>query len=203
MNGNSYRLFTSLRSPFSRRIRLAIRRVQFPVEETFVDVFQEPPELNAANPMGAVPTLLTHDVGTLCDSNAILEYLHEKTNAIWPIDFTHRTLVRQASVLAMGITQATVLYFQEAQMHEIPSPRWMEEHVSVIQATLAHISHTQRELWVVNETLTQGSWDLVVGLEYLALRIPEVSWQKKYPLLLELIALARKNSFFVESTPKL
>jgi len=63
MNGNSYRLFANPRSLFARRIRLAVKRLHLSVEEIFVDVFQEPAELNAPNPIGAVPTLITPDLG--------------------------------------------------------------------------------------------------------------------------------------------
>jgi glutathione S-transferase len=100
MNGNPYHLYASQRSPFARRIRLALNRLQIEATEEFVDVFANPASLNAVNPMGAVPTLMTRDFGPICDSTNILEYLHEKTGAIWPKEEALRIRVRQRSVYA-------------------------------------------------------------------------------------------------------
>jgi glutathione S-transferase len=203
MDGNSYHLFIGQRSPFARRIRLAMRRIGMEAKETFVDVFQEPAELNAANPTGMVPTLITPDFGPLGDSTNILEYLHEKTRAIWPKETHIRIAMRQASVLAVAVTQSSVLYFQETKMHEKPAPFWVEDHLKVIEATLATIAKTRPDLWIEDSKLTQAGWDIVVALDYLSLRIPEVKWEIQYPFLVRLMTEARKNSFFVESTPKL
>jgi len=87
MNSNAYQLYASPRSPFARRIRLALRRLELPLTETFLDVFVDNPEFWKQNPIGTLPTLITPDAGTLSDSSHLLEYLHEKTGKIWPKTF--------------------------------------------------------------------------------------------------------------------
>jgi glutathione S-transferase len=203
MNGNSYHLFANPRSPFARRIRLALNRLQLPVSLEFVEVFKNPTNLNAANPIGAVPTLLTPDAGPLSDSSHILEYLHERSGQIWPNEGNFRVRVRQNSVLAVGVIQSAVLYYQEAHMHESPSPFWKAEHVSVIQETLSWIAASNPSEWMRNSLLTQAGWDLAVALEYVTFRLPFVEWEKRREGLVQILNLARLDGFFVETAPKL
>jgi glutathione S-transferase len=166
-------------------------------------VFQNPGDLTAASPIGAVPVLVTPDFGPLCDSTNILEYLHEKTGAIWPKAPRARTEVRQASVLAMAVVQASVLYYQEVFMHEVPSRYWSHDHVSVMEATLAKIAESSKNLWLNTGELTQAGWDLAVALEYASLRVPFLKWQDRHPSLNDVIIAAKKDPFFIESTPRL
>src|ERR1035437_2703351 len=94
-------LYASLRSPFARRIRLALHRLGVSYEEKMVDVFQDNPDLNAVNPLGLVPTLVTAN-GAITDSTNILEYLNDTHGGIWPKDPQANMNVRQASVWASG-----------------------------------------------------------------------------------------------------
>ena len=203
MNQTPSILFMSQRSPFARRIRLAFRRLKLPCDEKTVDVFQTNPELLQMNPLGMVPTVLTPEGLAISDSANVLEYFHDKTGAIWPLDFLTRTQVRQASVLAMGVIQSSVLYFQEIMMHEAPSPFWVSEHFESIERTLQMISSLPKDLWIQNQNLTQAGWDLAVALEYCEIRIPSLDWKKSHPSFIPLLELAQKNSDFLETKPKL
>ena len=203
MNANAYQLFISLRSPFARRIRLAMHRLKLDYSEKVVDVFQENPELFKANPLGMVPTLVTPDAGTLCDSLNILDYLDEKTHRIWSSDFATRIQQKQAAAIAAGLMQSTVLYFQEAKMHEVPSAIWMKDHLETLERTLKHLSQLPSSVWTSGGELTQAAWDLSAGLEYLSLRFPEIEWKNTYPVFTPVLSLARKNAYFLETEPKL
>ena len=202
-NPSTYQLFLSPRSPFARRIRLAMRRLKIEYTERVVDVFQDNPELIAANPLGLVPTLLTPNDGAIADSSTIIEYLQEKTGAIWPKDQARRIQMRQASSYGVGLIQSSVLYFQESALHETPSHRWMEEHLVSMENTLLHGSKMPASIWIENGELTQAGWDLVVGLDYVSLRIPELKWREQYPTLVSIHHEAKKNPDFLETTPKL
>ena len=186
-HSSQYHLFASLRSPFARRIRLALKRLGIENKETLLDVFQYNPELLAANPMGMVPTLVFPDFGPVGDSATILEVLQEKTGDIWPKDLHQRV---------------EALFFQETKMHEAPSPYWVYEHASSIQDTLDFLSKAPAFVWEEDGKLTQAAWDLGVAIEYTALRIPEIDW-KKHPGLVSVVEKAKQDPFFVETTPKL
>ncbi len=200
-HSNPYHLFTSLRSPFARRIRLVMKRLKLDCKETMLDVFQHNPALLTVNPLGMVPTLVFPNHGPVADSATILEVLEEETGAIWPKDFNQRIEVRKAAALVEGIMLSSALFFQETKMHEVPSPGWAHEHVSSIQDTLDFLSHAPSFVWYGDGRLTQAGWDLAVAIEYAAFRIPEINW-KKYAIFVAIVDQARKDSYFVETTPK-
>jgi len=197
-------LYASLRSPFARRIRLALHRLAISYEEKMVDVFQDNPALQSANPLALVPTLVTAH-GPVSDSANILEYLNDTHGGIWPADLNAKLNARQAAVWAEGVMQSLVLYFQEAKMHEVPSPRWLKDHVESMQATLAYLADAPSDVWFreksCGEGLTQAAWDLCVTLEYMDLRLPELNWRVKHPAFTTILETARKNSYFCETTP--
>jgi len=197
-------LYISLRSPFARRIRLALHRLGIPYDEKTVDVFQENPGLQTANPLALVPTLLTAH-GPISDSANILEYFHDTCGGIWPSDLSEKISARQTAVWAQGIMQSLVLYFQEAKMHEVPSPRWLKDHVESMQSTLSLLSRAPSSTWFTIEEksrgLTQAAWDLCVALEYMDLRLPELPWRTKFPGFIPILEKARKDVYFCETTP--
>ena len=197
-------LYASLRSPFARRIRLALQRLGISYEEKMVDVFQHNPDLFAANPLGLVPTLITGH-GPISDSMNILEYLDELHGGIWPTGMNGRIEARQAVVWVQGIMQSLVLYFQEAKLHEVPSTRWLKDHVDSMEDTLKLLAQAPSQIWFSNQHgsngLTQAGWDLCVALEYMDLRLPQMEWQKKFPSFLGILEIARKDEFFLKTTP--
>ncbi|MBC7396450.1 MAG: glutathione S-transferase family protein [Bdellovibrionales bacterium] len=203
MNANAYHLYASPRSPFARRIRLALRRLSIPHEEKLIDVFEENPDFLEINPLGMVPTLVTPDAGTLCDSANLLDYLHEKTGKIWPVDAASRIQAKQAAFLAYGLIQSTVLLFQETKMHETPSERWVKDHTETLERTLLYLSKLPEILWLQEGALTQAAWDLAVGLDYLSLRFSQIKWKDRYLSLLSIFNLARKDIHFLATEPKL
>jgi glutathione S-transferase len=204
MHQNQPILYISLRSPFARRIRLALQRLGISYEEKTVDVFQNNPDLIATNPLGLVPTLVTSN-SIITDSTNILEYLNDTYTGIWPADVRAKINARQASIWATGIMQSLVLYFQEVKLHEVPSPHWIHEHIESMETTLKFLSNAPESVWLTqaptSEGLTQAAWDLAVTLEYMDLRIPQLDWRKKYPSFIFILDQARLNSYFCKTTP--
>jgi glutathione S-transferase len=202
-NPNTYRLFLSQRSPFARRVRLALKRLQLPVEERIIDVFGDHPELLALNPLGMVPALRTPEGFGLFDSSAILEHLDDLTGAIWPKDRSLRVHIRSASTLVTGMIQGTVAFFQESSMHDAPSPFWMQDHHDTILRAKERILLLPRETWILEGNLTQAGWDLAVAVEYLELRMKKLAMPATHPIIEAVMALARKSADFTSSTPRL
>jgi glutathione S-transferase len=199
---NPYRLFLSPRSPFARRVRLALRRLGLPVEERVMNVLESQPELESLNPLGLVPTLVLPDGRTLVDSSMILESLHELHGGLWPESRTDRIELRQASTLATGLIQAAVSYFQETRMHEVPSPSWARDHALAMDRTLRHLGRMNASLFVRGRTLTQAGWDLACALDYLALRAPEIFRHQAPASLRSVLDLAREDADFRATAPQ-
>src|SRR4051794_13519408 len=109
-----YQLFYSLRSPFARRVRIALQRLGLAFEAVEENVFEPSPRLLEANPLATVPVLVIagktpEETVRVPDSATILEYLHESCGGrIWPADLALRTRVRAASTLAEGLMSECV-----------------------------------------------------------------------------------------------
>ncbi|MBC7691179.1 MAG: glutathione S-transferase [Methylotenera sp.] len=186
-----YRLFISARSPFARRIRLALQRLQVEVEVESLNVFEPPAALFAANPLGLVPVLeiLGASQGFprfIMDSGILLEYLHEvHGQKIWPVDLVERTQVRTASTLAEGVMSNTVAHFLETQRSH-PDATWFADYSGALTRTLALIQVQDLSVmpWVdASHELTQAGWDLLNAWNYLELRTPVEDAASKYPQL--------------------
>ncbi len=194
-----YELFISPRSPFVRRVRLALRRLGLPIVEKPCDVFADPTELLQVNPLGLIPALRTPEGDSIFDSAAILEFLDDQTGEVWPKVLPDRTRVRQASVLAEGIMQSAVLFYQETAMHEVPSPMWARDHAETIERTIRAIAGSPRTLWMRETNLTQAGWDLAVAIEYVEFRLPFLRRHEDSALIQEVMILARESGAFLET----
>jgi glutathione S-transferase len=185
-------LWISPRSPFARRVRVALKRLGIRYEERPINVLDPPAEFRADAPLGLVPVWVAGPI-KIADSNMILEHLEDHTWNIWPEDPPFRARVREASVLATGVMTAAVAHFLERE-HANPDPSFLAEHESAIVAALFRLNSFQESVFVGNEGgPTQAGIDFVIATEYLALRVPHLltrivlpSWAEKISMLPEL-----------------
>ena len=205
-----YRLFLSLRSPFARRIRIALLRFSIPFEAVELNVFEPTDEFLAANPLGLVPVLeILETRRFMPDSATILEFLHENHgNPVWPEDLFARQAVRIASTLAVGLMTMTVNLYLEGQ-RKFPDQGWTEDFQAALGRTLVVIQeHDLTKFpWVDGGVsaplgeMTQAGWDLLVALEYLKLRAPAVMYADNYPKLKAYFEIHCEKKAFVATTP--
>lgn len=182
-------LWISPRSPFARRVRVALRRLGIRHEERPINVFDPPAEFRADAPLGLVPVWVAGGL-KIADSNMILEHLEDHTWNIWPEDPPFRARVREASVLATGIMTATVTHFLERE-HATPDPSFLEEHEMGILRAAERLGMLPDDVFLGP---TQAGIDTVIAMEYLALRAPQLlkkislpSWLEKVNGLPELL----------------
>jgi glutathione S-transferase len=71
-----HRLYHFPLSPFSRKVRLVLAEKKIDVELVEERYWEERPDFQRINPAGKVPVLRTDNL-TLCESNAICEYLDQ------------------------------------------------------------------------------------------------------------------------------
>ena len=203
----SYQLFYSLRSPFGRRIRVALQRLLLPFEAKEINVFEPTEEFRAVNPLGTIPCLkITRgkESFVLADSATILEYLHEdQGNKIWPADIEVRTKVRAASTFAEGIMTNTVAAYLE-RTRQTPSPEFKDEYETNIRRTLQWVQSTPLNTlpWKVSDfQLTQAGYDLCIALEYLEIRAPDLKWQGDFPDVSRFLEIHRKRQDLAPTAP--
>lgn len=70
-------LYHLVLSPFSRKVRVALREKELDFELCVEKVWERRPEFLALNPAATVPVLVDEDGTTLADSGVICEYLEE------------------------------------------------------------------------------------------------------------------------------
>ncbi len=70
-------LYYAPRSPYARKVRIAIAEKNLLCELQQTDITNKPPEFLKISPIGKVPVLVDEDGTTLWDSTLIMEYLDE------------------------------------------------------------------------------------------------------------------------------
>lgn len=186
------------RSPFARRVRLALRRLDIRFEEKEETPLNPSQDFLSVNPLGLVPVLRLLDGRFLPDSALILDYLHENHGQkIWPQNSEQKIDTMILSNYAQGIMTAIVNYFFETQKPS-PAQDWVLDFeqtvVRTLEALYAHADHLVQEM-------NQASWDTGVVLEYLDLRMPHMEWRKKFPNFEKVLKNCRESEDFIKTSP--
>ena len=199
-------LFISARSPFARRVRLALHEHDIPFQEEVVDLFaadlpRAHPTLFEANPLARVPAIRLASGQHLVDSSEILSVFYQTRESAWlPKDPAIRLHQSYWSGIALGLFDLIVDYFLEMNR---PEPKRDAELLSDTD------SHVMRTLGVLekdlarrkpDQALTQADLDLGTALSYLALRYPR-DWEAKYPLCVAYRASLEKRPSFIRTAP--
>ncbi len=172
-------LYYSERSPFARRIRLALHLREIEFEPRVVNVFDPPADLLEQNPMGMVPVLILNQK-PIFDSNLILETLSDHGLKIWSDEVELRLQERLFSTLAAGVMNSAVLYFQETKMHTSPSQEWVEDHQDTLIRSLKELALRFKQNSDHTKQLPhQNAIDLICALDYVDLRLPHL--RQDYP----------------------
>lgn len=193
----AYEIMMSVRSPFARRARLALLRLGFAVRVRETLPLEAPTELLELNPLGLVPVVKIPTGEWLDDSAAILEHLNDISGKIWPKRLEDRIQARKLSTWCQGIMSQTVAHYLETQRKDTqPSSEWLADYRATIERTLSRLEAAS---W--NEALGQPEYDLGVALEYLDLRMPDLSWRERFPGLIPWLERCLENAHFRQTTP--
>jgi glutathione S-transferase len=177
-------LYVSARSPFARRVRLALREHGIRHEEKVVDVFQPTPELFQANPLGRVPAVRLANGQRIVDSYAILGAFYAGRETSWlPRAPGELAEASYWSGLATGVCEKAVERFLESrrpaasQDPEVfqEADQAFERFVTELEARLAGSARS-----VVGPGMTQADLDLGSALAYWTLRVSD-AWHARYP----------------------
>jgi glutathione S-transferase len=208
---SGFRLIATPRSPFARRIRLALVLREIDCEIQMTDVFNPSAEFLAANPLALVPVLFDPVISEwVPDSDTQLDILDESpilasrgVKPIWPVNSNLRPKVRVRSRWATGVMTATVAHFLE-RIRAASDPSVLSEHESVIRKTLEQIAQdvlASPEFWQGKDGPTQAGWDLGVALDYLELRLPEMDWRSEWSDLVQVRNLCDAHPIFRDTRP--
>jgi glutathione S-transferase len=192
------KLFLTPRSPFARRIRLALKLHQIAFESIPVDLFSPSSEFLEVNPLGLAPALEVSPGLILVDSPMILDELEVSFNLpIWPKDSQRRIRVKYLSGIATGAMAAIVSRYLES-LKKSPDESWREEDIQTVRRSLEVLHRPENADDLVG---TQAQWDVGILLEYIDLRASLVEWRKDYPKLASVLSACQKAPEFTELSP--
>lgn len=221
MDFNKCELFISSRSPFARRVRLALLENQIVYKEIVCDVFKPTAELITANPLARVPTLRLASGEVLIDSNLILQAFYEtlvtsptsptspaspaSPVTLMPSSATSRMAVYRWQAIAEGFAEKIVEYFLNTLRPPVNQDQELvEEFKSISERVLAEAETTLIENpyhnCLLGDSLTQADLDLASALTYFGLRYSQ-EWKKHYPRTALYLATLEKRPSFIQTCP--
>lgn len=165
-------------SPFARKVRVALAEKGLDAELVTVNPWDEPTGLTAVNPISQVPALVLDDGTGLYDSAVICAWVdaHGSGPRLIP-DGEGQWRVRRVEAAADGIMEAVVKLRQESLR---PEAQRSPEHMARWRRTV------QRGLDALDAEGAGGGLDLgeialVVALEYIDIRQPDLNWREGRP----------------------
>lgn len=168
------RLYTSLRSPFGRRIRLLLEEIGIEHEVELVDVFNLPASFLEINPLGRVPVLVLSTGESLIDSTEIYAHIEKRygANTLFASWGAREGRLREIRGLCLGVMELAVLVFLETLRppgQQLPTVR--EEHLEALHRALKRLETHVKGPLLLGESLSAADLDLGAALSYCDLRL--------------------------------
>ncbi len=200
------KLFGSLASPFTRKVRIVAAEKRIDLDLELDNVMSPESAVPAFNPLGKVPVLVLEDGRTLFDSRVIVEFLDHASpiSRLIPADHRERVDVRRWEALADGVTDAGILvrYENLRPAHE-RSPAWIERQMGKVHRGLAELD---REIgtnaWCSGTAYSLA--DIAVGccLGWLDFRFPQLGWRERHANLARHVAKLAERPTFADTAPR-
>jgi glutathione S-transferase len=172
-------------SPFARKVRVLAAETGLLDRIELLDTAVLPTTLNervnALNPLGKIPVLLTDDAEALYDSRVICEYLdtlHQGPKLL-PSGASRWQVLRLAA-LADGLMDAALLarYERGVRPAELQWPAWLDGQLSKVQRALTEL---ERQVDLLQGPLDLAQIGVACALGYLDFRFADLDWRAAYP----------------------
>ncbi len=166
------------------------------------DVWSAGTDIQADNPLGKVPALVTPD-GTLCDSPLVCEYLDSRHGGrrLIPESGPARWRVLRIAALADGVLDAAVGTVIET-LRRPPEKVWqgnVERQAGKIAAALDAL---EAEAAAFEEPFDLGQITVACALGYLDFRLAELDWRSGRPTLAAWYETAAKRPSMTATEPR-
>ncbi len=166
------KLLYSSTSPYSSKVRMALRYLDIEAEVVRVATSEDPPELIDNNPLGKIPTLLSDQDGPIFDSVAIMHYLNRRSEGgLYPRKNRKRTEAEVLEALCDGITDCLVAIVYERRQR--PEERVHQPYIDrQWQKVSRGLDYLNAHLPKTGKSLHGGHFSLAALIGYLMLRFP-------------------------------
>ena len=182
------KLYYSKTSPYSRKVRMMVHEkgLQQVITSVACNPFEEVRELEAANPLGKVPTLILEDGSSLCDSPVICAYLDTLTpDRLIPesgsdTNREHWNVLRWEALCDGVLDAAYNIVMERRRDAREQSAGWIEQWKSQVSRSLGHM---EADIDTLPERLSLAQLSLGAALGYLDFRLPDLDWRSQCPAL--------------------
>lgn len=179
------KLLLNATSPFARMVRIVVleKGLEDDVELVSSDPWGDDEFLFTNNPLGRIPTLICDSGTPMCESHLIASYLDSIGHGepLQPEE-QKETVLHQAG-LGQGLMEAAFTavisrkYLDDKANDSVLSQlRWQ-----AIERTLTYLENSIDRY--PTDALTLGDISVVVALDYIEFRLPELETAKKFPKL--------------------
>nr|WP_100548384.1 MULTISPECIES: glutathione S-transferase [unclassified Pseudomonas] len=172
-------------SPFARKVRVLAAETGLLDRIELLDTAVLPTTLNervnALNPLGKIPVLLTDADEVLYDSRVICEYLDTlHAGAKLLPSGAARWQVLCLMALADGLMDAALLarYERAARPAELQWSAWLDGQLGKVQRSLAEL---ERQVERLQGPLDLGQIGVACALGYLDFRFADLDWRAAHP----------------------
>ncbi|MBB5986852.1 glutathione S-transferase family protein [Sphingobium lignivorans] len=168
-------------SPFARKVMVTAHETgtdgRIELIDTRVDMASVNPQVQLANPLSKVPTLLLDDGTALYDSRVICEYLDSL--APEPVLFPQgaaRWEALRLHALGDGIMDALILWRQERlKPEERRTPAWMDAFADKLAVALDQLEREAAQLSAAPFHIGHAALGCALG--YLDARFDDLNWR--------------------------
>jgi glutathione S-transferase len=161
---------------------IAEKNLQNKVQELPVNPFQSNPDLEAANPLRKIPTLILNNGEALFDSPVICHYLDDLSDETPLIPQNNNNLkwsILRWEALADGIMDAAYnVVMERLRPNEEQSASWIARWSEEIQLSLQHIENSIHEL---GKEPTLAHLALGAAIGYVDFRLSGLLYESEYP----------------------
>jgi glutathione S-transferase len=179
------RLIYAAASPFARKVRVLAHEAGLLGRIELLDTAVLPTTLNeqvnARNPLGKIPVLLTDDGEALYDSRVICEYLDtlHQGRKVLP-EGGERWQVLRLAALADGLMDAALLarYERGVRPAELQWSAWLDGQLGKVQRALAEL---ERQVGQLQGPLDLAQIGVACALGYLDFRFADIDWRVSHP----------------------
>jgi len=182
------KLFYSSTSPYSRKVRMMIHEkgLHKAIINVACNPFDETPDLETANPLGKIPTLILDDGSPLYDSPVICAYLDTLTSdrlipESGPDTSREHWNVLRWEALCDGVLDATYnIVMERRRDSREQSVGWIDQWKNQVRRSL---NYMETDFNTLPKRLSLAQLSLGATLGYLDFRLPDFDWRSQCPAL--------------------
>jgi glutathione S-transferase len=194
------------RSPFTRRVAIALRHFGMPYEHRPITAWTHLLDVRALNPAGRIPSLILDSGEVLFDSTAILDHLDQiagPERALVPAREPERREVLRIVACAMGGLEKIVAALYEVTMHppnKVHEP-WLEHNEGQARSALQWLDALADPGWLALDRMTLADVTTVATFDFARIVNAPLVRPGRYPALDALSKRCNALPAFAQTLP--